>query len=172
MSYTPPKPTDKVVVCAECLQATCWYGLFMCEKSRWCDMKTMTVAELRKLGLEHESYWSDETLIKQFGNAERRFGTIDTMPADERTRESAKNRPPDPDTWRVQNLINEAIAAEHERLLSDAVVERVAIAVHAAKFPDPDHGPKSWELMMELERENGRELARSFLKAAIDTEGK
>jgi len=29
------KDDDKIVVCAECLQASCWLGEFMCDKSEF-----------------------------------------------------------------------------------------------------------------------------------------
>ncbi len=49
--------SNKVVVCDACLQASCWQGEFMCEKSRDAGTIEKTRAELAKLGLEHPHYW-------------------------------------------------------------------------------------------------------------------
>ena len=51
------KDTDIITVCAECFMASCWQGIFMCDKARDADITTKTVAELKKLKLEHPSYW-------------------------------------------------------------------------------------------------------------------
>lgn len=53
--------TDKVTVCAECLQASCWQGVFMCQKSKNANIVEKTVAELRALGREHPDYWDPAT---------------------------------------------------------------------------------------------------------------
>jgi len=52
-----------VTVCSECLQASCWQGVFMCDKAKSSGTVQKTRRELRKLGLEHESYWKPD---KQF----------------------------------------------------------------------------------------------------------
>ena len=65
--------TEKVMVCDACLCASCWYGFYMCEKAHGAGTTVKTVADLRKLNREHESYWSDEVLMKIYGNADRRF---------------------------------------------------------------------------------------------------
>jgi hypothetical protein len=60
-----PRDEDRITVCAECLQASCWQGRFMCDKAKWADIKQMTVLELKKLGLENSQYWkTDEELAK------------------------------------------------------------------------------------------------------------
>ena len=48
---------NTVTVCAECLQASCWQGEFMCEKSRFAETIEMTIEELEQLNLESEHYW-------------------------------------------------------------------------------------------------------------------
>jgi hypothetical protein len=55
----PPPLTDdtRVTVCDNCLQASCWHGEFMCDEARGAGTIVKTVAELRKLKLENESYW-------------------------------------------------------------------------------------------------------------------
>jgi hypothetical protein len=51
------KDEDRVTVCDNCLQASCWQGIFMCDEARDAGVVVKTVAELRKLKLENESYW-------------------------------------------------------------------------------------------------------------------
>lgn len=46
-----------VTVCSSCLQASCWQGLFYCDKYQTAGTVEKTVEELRKLGREHPSYW-------------------------------------------------------------------------------------------------------------------
>ncbi|MHB8272686.1 hypothetical protein [Bradyrhizobium sp.] len=48
----------RVTVCDNCLQASCWQGIFMCYESVSAGTTVKTVAELRKLNLENESYWT------------------------------------------------------------------------------------------------------------------
>lgn len=47
-----------VTVCAECLTAACWRGIFMCQKARDADVTRKTVAELEALGLESADYYA------------------------------------------------------------------------------------------------------------------
>jgi len=49
-----------VTVCSECLQASCWQGIFMCDKARTAGTVQRPIAELRKLDLEHEDYYLKE----------------------------------------------------------------------------------------------------------------
>jgi hypothetical protein len=51
------KDTDRITVCDACLQASCWQGIFMCNEARDAGVVVKTVAQLRKLHLENESYW-------------------------------------------------------------------------------------------------------------------
>jgi hypothetical protein len=46
-----------VTVCAACLQASCWLGIFMCADAIGARTVTKTVAELRDLKREHHTYW-------------------------------------------------------------------------------------------------------------------
>jgi hypothetical protein len=55
----------KITVCAECLRACCWKGIFMCDASRDADITTRTVAELKELDREHSNYW-DGTYERAF----------------------------------------------------------------------------------------------------------
>lgn len=52
------KDDERITVCDKCLQASCWQGSFMCDDARTAGTVVKTVSELRKLNLEHESYWS------------------------------------------------------------------------------------------------------------------
>ena len=59
---------DKLVmVCDKCLTAACWYGEFMCDQSQHAGTIIKPVHELRKLNLEHESYWSDKKMLEIYG---------------------------------------------------------------------------------------------------------
>ena len=51
-----PDDNDEIWVCANCLQASCWAGIFMCWESATADIKKITKGEARKLGLENEDY--------------------------------------------------------------------------------------------------------------------
>lgn len=53
-------PRKLVTVCSECLKASCWQGIFMCDNSRNAGTVQKTKAELRKLNREHPSYWKTD----------------------------------------------------------------------------------------------------------------
>ena len=46
-----------ITVCAECLMASCWQGIFMCDESRDADIVEKTREELEAIHLENSSYW-------------------------------------------------------------------------------------------------------------------
>lgn len=48
-----------VTVCSECLQASCWQGIFMCDNARHAGVVQKTKEELMQLNLEHQSYWEN-----------------------------------------------------------------------------------------------------------------
>ena len=49
---------DRVVtVCDECLRASCWQGVFMCDRARNAGTTKQTVAQLRELDRENPDYW-------------------------------------------------------------------------------------------------------------------
>lgn len=48
-----------VTVCAECLCASCWQGMFMCEKARMAGPTQRTGSQLAKLGREHSDWWKE-----------------------------------------------------------------------------------------------------------------
>ncbi len=56
---TMKSDTKTIVVCAECLRASCWQGIFMCDKARDADITEKTRKELEVLNLEHPSYWEE-----------------------------------------------------------------------------------------------------------------
>ncbi len=47
---------DGITVCAECLQASCWQGIFMCHESKHADVIKKTKRELISLGYENQCY--------------------------------------------------------------------------------------------------------------------
>ena len=48
-----------VTVCSACLQASCWQGAFYCDEYKTAGTVEKTIAELKKLALEHPSYWRE-----------------------------------------------------------------------------------------------------------------
>ncbi len=57
LHQSPDRDDVNITVCSSCLRASCWIGQLMCEKARDAGTKEMTVRELRRLNLEHPSYW-------------------------------------------------------------------------------------------------------------------
>ena len=53
------KKAKTITVCDECLQASCWQGTFMCDRSINAGTVEKTIEELNKLSLEHPSYWKN-----------------------------------------------------------------------------------------------------------------
>lgn len=47
----------KVTVCDNCLMASCWLAIFICEKYRSAGTVDKTVGELHDLALENPEYW-------------------------------------------------------------------------------------------------------------------
>jgi hypothetical protein len=56
---------DLITVCAACLQASCWQGIFMCDQSRNANIGEKTRRELKALNLEHPSYWKTDKELAQ-----------------------------------------------------------------------------------------------------------
>jgi hypothetical protein len=61
------KNSKLIEVCNMCMTASCWYGEELCDKSRYAGTTVKTVAELRKLKLEHQSQWTNEKLMEVYG---------------------------------------------------------------------------------------------------------
>lgn len=59
--------TKYVEVCSNCLRASCWYGIFMCDEAINAGTVVKTVDELHALGRENEEYWTDAYLAKMYG---------------------------------------------------------------------------------------------------------
>lgn len=57
------KDTDIIIVCDNCLTASCWHGDFMCDDARISGTIEKTVGELKKLKLEHPSRWEAQLNI-------------------------------------------------------------------------------------------------------------
>jgi len=49
-----------VTVCSACWRASCWQGKFYCGEYESAGTCEKTVATLRRLGLEHSSYFAKE----------------------------------------------------------------------------------------------------------------
>jgi hypothetical protein len=52
-----PEVKKTITVCAECLTASCWKGIFMCDRAQYADITERTRTELEALDLEHPCYW-------------------------------------------------------------------------------------------------------------------
>ncbi len=50
---------DTVTVCDQCLQASCWQGIFYCYDYKTAGTVEKTLDELKALDLEHPSYWKE-----------------------------------------------------------------------------------------------------------------
>ena len=59
-----------IMVCSACKQASCWYGLFMCNESQSAGVISIPIRELKNLGLEHPDYWTEESVRKYTGVSE------------------------------------------------------------------------------------------------------
>lgn len=51
---------DLITVCSACLQASCWQGIFMCQRSQGANIVQKTRRDLKALNLEHPSYWKTD----------------------------------------------------------------------------------------------------------------
>ena len=49
--------SKKITVCSECLTASCWHGIFMCEESEFAGAIELPIWALEKLKLESSDYW-------------------------------------------------------------------------------------------------------------------
>jgi len=58
----------EVLVCAECHRASCWYGEFYCDRSRFANVVVLTVKQLKELNLEDSAYWTKKTFLEIYGN--------------------------------------------------------------------------------------------------------
>lgn len=47
----------KITVCAQCLQASCWQGIFLCEAARDASTTDLSIRRLRGLAYENPEYW-------------------------------------------------------------------------------------------------------------------
>ena len=52
--------SDQIKVCDQCLRASCWQGVYMCDDNLTAGTTRKTIRELRELKLEHESYWKTD----------------------------------------------------------------------------------------------------------------
>lgn len=59
--HAPVAQERTVTVCDNCLTASCWHGLFMCDEAQTAGTVEKTVAELEALKREHPQWWNEET---------------------------------------------------------------------------------------------------------------
>ena len=50
-------PSPTITVCANCLRASCWKGIFYCEEYKTSGTVEKTIEDLGRLKLEHPDYW-------------------------------------------------------------------------------------------------------------------
>ena len=56
---------DLITVCAACLCASCWQGIFMCQESENANVVQKTRGELKALGLENPCYWKTDLELER-----------------------------------------------------------------------------------------------------------
>jgi len=52
------EPIDLITVCSNCFCASCWNGIFMCDKSDIAGTIDLPIKFLDKLNLENRSYYN------------------------------------------------------------------------------------------------------------------
>jgi hypothetical protein len=66
---TKNKPSDLITMCDQCLQASCWQGMFMCDNAQQAGTVRKRRSTLLKLKLEHPSYLLTEKQMEElFGD--------------------------------------------------------------------------------------------------------
>lgn len=78
-----------IYVCSNCLRATCWLGLFMCDGSRGAGLYRARRSDLRKLDLENEDYWNEPSAV-----APRHDTKTPMLPRDRKAGASCSDCPP------------------------------------------------------------------------------
>ena len=62
-------PSDLMItVCAECLQASCWQYIFLCDKYKTANVIELPVKRLKELGREHPDYWEKDPRAIEWRN--------------------------------------------------------------------------------------------------------
>lgn len=56
-----------VTVCAACLMASCWHGVWLCQEARSAGLTTRTARELDALHREDPSYYAPENIKRVTG---------------------------------------------------------------------------------------------------------
>jgi hypothetical protein len=49
----------QITVCASCLQASCWQGIFMCDEAECSDIIELPISKLIELDLENPRFWEE-----------------------------------------------------------------------------------------------------------------
>jgi hypothetical protein len=61
------KSMRKITVCSACKRATCWWGIFYCDEYKTAGTVEMSIDKLRRLKLEHPSWWTRKSVEKHTG---------------------------------------------------------------------------------------------------------
>lgn len=59
-----PSDDDLITVCDNCLQASCWQGIFYCQRAKESGIVQLTRKKLRELDLEHPDYWKTDDQLQ------------------------------------------------------------------------------------------------------------
>ena len=54
------KEDTLITVCASCLNACCWQGLFYCDEAKTADTVQLPLSLLTAMNLEHKDYWKKQ----------------------------------------------------------------------------------------------------------------
>lgn len=77
-------PRERMIyVCDNCLQASCWAGEFMCDSARSAGLFRARISDLRRMALEHRSYWDRADL--RAPDSDRRTPILPQFEVDIRT---------------------------------------------------------------------------------------
>ena len=71
----PSELKPLVTVCNKCFQASCWQGIFMCQRAQNAGTVDMFIEDLMKMGLEHPDHWKQGIGGEPYDN-----GTGDSWP--------------------------------------------------------------------------------------------
>ncbi len=56
-----------ITVCDQCFRASCWHGVFMCDRARNAGTVDVSASKLDQMALEHPSNYSEEAIARLFG---------------------------------------------------------------------------------------------------------
>lgn len=68
-----------VTVCNECHCASCWHGIFYCQRARNAGTQDLPVSSLNALAMENPWYYSFEECMKTCGSVRFRHDEFDVV---------------------------------------------------------------------------------------------